>query len=338
MRLAAASLVFYDHMFIIYGQGMVLITPWVNPGRLSVWVFFIISGYLIAKSWCRDSNIIRFTYNRFLRIWPALCVVVLLTVFLLGPLVSTLSASQYFSHSGTYQYLEILRMKIHYLLPGVFENNPLKFSVNGSLWTLPLEVKCYIILAVLGIIGLLKNKILLPTLLVLLMCIFFYEFYFQKIKFISLDSRKLIEYGTFFCFGAILCLFDEVIQKKRLLIIACSILIFFVCYWYEQYLLAFFLTFPPIIILVGTSQWYMISDLGKWGDFSYGVYIYAFPIQQTTWLFFKDSIGFYPLMIVAYALTFFVAFLSWHFVEYPMLNLKKKLKTQLLYPKFTNKA
>jgi peptidoglycan/LPS O-acetylase OafA/YrhL len=115
---------------------------------LGVYIFFIISGYLITKSWLRAARLAHYLRNRLLRILPGLFAVVLFSVFTLGPVASTLSTAHHFDDDGTWRYLLNMALRPVYVLPGVFEVLPHPRSVNGSLWTLPVEFFCYLIVPV----------------------------------------------------------------------------------------------------------------------------------------------------------------------------------------------
>ena len=116
--------------------------------QLAVGVFFVISGYLISGSWERRPQLPRYLTNRVLRIIPGLFLVVVVSAFVLGPLVTTLAAGDYFTDGGTYSYLRNAVLIPNYALPGVFAGNPFPGAVNGSLWTLPAEFACYLVVPV----------------------------------------------------------------------------------------------------------------------------------------------------------------------------------------------
>jgi peptidoglycan/LPS O-acetylase OafA/YrhL len=161
IRMIAASAVLVSHAFpIALGEG----TPeplkagfGYSLGTLSVFAFFIISGFLIAASYERSSSRRRFLAARTLRLFPGLIVSLLLVAFVMGPVVTTLPVVQYLSDPDTYRF--ILRntalISPQYTLPGVFETNPYP-TVEGSIWTLVYEVLCYVGVFVLGVLGLLR--------------------------------------------------------------------------------------------------------------------------------------------------------------------------------------
>src|SRR3984893_10721087 len=122
LRLIGAVLVIYGHASPLTGT--------VSPGfaangvaTIGVKIFFVISGYLVALSWLRDGNLARFLLRRCLRIFPALVAVVILTVLVLGPLLTTQPLSAYFNNPLVTFYLRNIALYINYSLPGVFEHN-----------------------------------------------------------------------------------------------------------------------------------------------------------------------------------------------------------------------
>ncbi len=166
LRLAAAAAVLVSHQYALGGQPepRLLAFSW---GGLGVLVFFAISGYLVAASWQHDPHAGRFVARRLLRVWPGLAVACLLTALVLGPLVSSLSTGAYLRHPETRHFLKILGLaSFDAGLPGVFAGNPLAGSANGSLWTIPVEVRCYLALVVVGVVGLVTGVRLLMGMLV----------------------------------------------------------------------------------------------------------------------------------------------------------------------------
>jgi peptidoglycan/LPS O-acetylase OafA/YrhL len=137
-----------------------------NAGDLGVGVFFLLSGYLVSSSWLSDPSLKRFAARRALRIYPAYALVVLALTFLLGPLVTTLPVGEYIASGGTWRYLlgNLSILHVQFDLPGVFANTPYPVAVDGSLWTIRVEVLCYVGVAALGLLGFLRRRwILLPV-------------------------------------------------------------------------------------------------------------------------------------------------------------------------------
>ncbi|MEW9553882.1 acyltransferase family protein [Nonomuraea sp. NPDC050783] len=167
LRLLGALAVIVEHSWVLSGHGTPL-TPasGIGLGGIGVGVFFLISGYLISASWLADPSPARYALRRALRIYPAYALVVVLTALVLGPLVSTLPAAGYLSGPGPWSHIArgLLIQPVSYTLPGVFEGLPYPGAVNGSLWTIWVEVLCYFGVAVLGLLGLLRRRAVLAGL------------------------------------------------------------------------------------------------------------------------------------------------------------------------------
>lgn len=150
LRLIGAFAVIVGHSAVLIGQHAISFGRY-EIHTYGVILFFLVSGYLISGSWMSDRNFMRFTIKRAFRIMPALIIVILITVFIVGPL--TTKSTNYFSDSQTWKYLwrNILLLPYH-SLPGVFEYNTIS-AVNGSLWTLPVEVFMYVITPILVFLG-----------------------------------------------------------------------------------------------------------------------------------------------------------------------------------------
>jgi len=161
MRVVLAVLVLLGHSFLVSGdnQARSVVFPGVidsirGPGILAV--FFTLSGFLVAASLIRTPSLKTFLGLRALRIAPALCVEIVLSALMLGPLLTVLPLSSYFTSAEFFKYFLNTIGWIHYNLPGVFLDHPVARTVNGSLWTVPYEAECYIALTFLAATGLKK--------------------------------------------------------------------------------------------------------------------------------------------------------------------------------------
>lgn len=169
LRLLAASMVVFSHSFDLLtpsnrvmtnGEPLRVLTDGqMSFGSLGVAIFFCLSGYLITQSLFRSSSYKTYFIKRSLRIFPALILDLLIAVFIWGAIVTRFSLYEYFTNPLTYRYLLNAGLyRISYVLPGVFENNVFGNTVNGSLWTLPYEFTCYLGIAILHFLCVLKNK------------------------------------------------------------------------------------------------------------------------------------------------------------------------------------
>jgi peptidoglycan/LPS O-acetylase OafA/YrhL len=159
LRLIAAGCVLFAHSFALTGHREPGSPPAGGWGGMGVLMFFSISGFLIAQSWHRDPSVLSFTVKRTLRLMPALATSVLLTAFLLGPIVTSLPLAAYLGDGETWSFVTAnLTFQTFYGLPGVFAHATYPDAVNGSLWTLPLELKAYGFVVAVGSTGLLARR------------------------------------------------------------------------------------------------------------------------------------------------------------------------------------
>lgn len=331
MRLVAATLVVYSHSFPllgVYGQ-----EPFLHAaghfagGDLGVAIFFVMSGYLVAASQQNSSSTLQFLSKRALRIFPALTVVVALSIFVLGPMLTTLPLGDYFRHSATRGYLWNIGLWIHYPLPGVFTDLPHAGSVNGSLWTLPIEATMYAGIAVLGATSLLRQR-WLPILVVLLVGLYVYIQQHPEMKQLTLwkigPLKDIVRLAVFFFCGASLYLFDRRMRWHPGIALVLSIA-WIVSFRTPLGIYCMFAAVPYCTLYIARGAYAVVADFGRHGDFSYGIYIYAFPIQQTLVQLLGTALSPLQLFLMAVPLALACAFLSWHLVEKPALALKSRL-------------
>jgi peptidoglycan/LPS O-acetylase OafA/YrhL len=163
VRLLAAGLVLGDHAFWFYGRGG---DAAIELGRAGVNIFFLLSGYLVTLSWLRDPSLLRFLARRALRLLPALATVLIFTAFVLGAIASTKPHGEYLSDGGPTRYALGVMFSIRtHLLPGAFLSNPQTAMPNVSLWTLQVEVICYLLVALFGVLRLLNGWVAAAALL-----------------------------------------------------------------------------------------------------------------------------------------------------------------------------
>lgn len=318
IRVIAASAVLVSHAFpIALGRGaeepLEALTG-MSLGHHAVAVFFILSGLLIARSFDRGSSRVRFLTARVMRLFPALLVVLVLTV-LAGAAFTTLSAAQYFSAPGTLTYVprNLSLAFLQYPLPGVFEDNPNGPPINGSLWTLFYEVVCYMGVFALGIFGLLRRKVIFSVMFVALAAAYIWCNQWEPAGGIAYRLDLLVQLGFPFALGTLAYLWRErVVLDWRIA----------VALWLLPFLAAGTLLLPLAITLaVGYSLLWlgfvpkgMLLGYNRLGDYSYGIYIYAYPMQQTMMHLFPQLS---PLenMLAAAPGTVLLAVLSWHLIE-----------------------
>ena len=324
LRIAFAWMVLFGHSFPVTGhgelnplRGFFQGSTWI--GEVAVSGFFVISGYLVASSLLRR-GVADYAISRALRIYPALVVCVVLTVFVLGPAVTALPVREYFVHRESWDHLwnTTALFPMDFRLPGVFATLP-RSAVNGSLWTLTVEVSCYILLAAAGLLGLLQSRVVAnATLLALLL------FGIGWFEAIPLAGRNAAWAGpcSYFLLG-IACYVNRssIPLDGRLALLAVAL---FIAALGEPW---FAWVGPPsltyLVFFLAYRTPYVDVD-GRLGDPSYGIYIYAWPVQQTVVQLFPDE-GPYFNTAVATVVVFALAMLSWRVVERPALGLKRRL-------------
>ena len=240
LRLSAAMMVLYSHQFALLGHAQPTALLGISFGELGVCIFFSISGYLVTQSWTRDPNVIRFAAKRVLRIWPGLFIATCFGALVIGLIATDLPWLAYLLSPEMHGYFTSLRMKMQFSLPGVFLGIPFPHAVNGSLWTIPLEVSCYIALLIAGIIRVTSFRWI--TLLgVVRLALYFFG---TDRSGIDVIANYRLQYGLFFGAGACMWLFRECWATRRfvgtLLLLAGAA----VAIWSRQYMIACLLMVP----------------------------------------------------------------------------------------------
>lgn len=326
LRWFAAGLVLYGHSFIFLGLPEPLFLGWTPLGPLGVFIFFSISGYLVSQSWDNDPNFLRFIQRRAVRIFPGLIVCILLSIFPFGFFISQLSGIEYLKHAATRGYLTNIFLYITFYLPGVFENNRVANAVNGSLWSLPAEFFMYLLLAGFGFLKT-RRYILVSVFFLFVLGTVFWATQTQEMLVIyRTDARQVVICGGYFMMGVLLHRYklQEYFSAANLVIVAVIWLSLF--RWPMLFAAASYIAIPMFAVALGTGKTTGITRLSRF-DFSYGIYIYAFPIQQAL-VYFFPQINLPIYLFSASFLTIIMAALSWYAVEKPALTFKPRRPEQ----------
>jgi peptidoglycan/LPS O-acetylase OafA/YrhL len=327
LRVTAALMVIHGHGWALadgVGSGL-----WGVPfARVGLDVFFSISGYLVMTSWERTPRVLPFLEKRALRIFPGLTACVLVSAFVLGPLATRLDLADYFTSRETYRYLTNIALLNQLYLPGVFTSLREGGAVNGSLWSLLPEFLCYLTVPLLAPVGRART-VVLPILAASAGVLGLYLFYggVGHLPVIyNLDLRYGLVEAPFFLVGSTLRLLE--LRYGPAIWRADACLLFFtanylVSSWYDWWNLPLeWFTLPYMVIAFGRMSLPVLRDAGRWGDLSFGLYLYAFPVQQAVLLWWPSA----RLPVLAcVAATAVLAFLSWHLVEAPALALKGRI-------------
>lgn len=317
----------FSHSYALTGNAepFAEVSGW-TFGEVGVVMFFAMSGFLIAKSWTDLPQLVPFTVKRALRILPALVVAVSVTVFVIGPLFTTLPLGSYFSDPVTWLYLVRASLLITFFgtLPGVFEDNPYPDAVNGSLWTLPVEACCYALAAALGTLGLLRRSVLLAAFSCLLVLYVTPLSPFSNAPAGGTTGGNLtlvIMLGATFMLGTLAYSLRERLHLSWAIVAALTVL--WIATWDGGWVRAtgvLAISFSVLVFAFRTPAW--LRRLTAPGDVSYGIYVYAFPVQQSVAALWG---GVDPLVMfaIAFPVTYGLAFMSWRLVERPALALKR---------------
>lgn len=333
-RLFAAFLVLYAHAYHIFGLGSDPLTriTGVYTGTLAVYVFFSISGFFIIKS-AIDRNILQFFIARIARIYPALIVCNILTVMLIIPLASDFNWLAFISLSETTDYIKINSIldTLKFTITGVFDNNP-DPAINGSLWTLPVEIRAYIMALFLVMVGVTTTTSRFNACLVTAIFINYKYPDVLTTLFPIPGSASLLLY---FLFGSALYINKKFIPISPILLVVSVVTIICNRNGFSPVLLSFLIVYTVI------SSGYLCSKIVSFkldNDYSYGCYLYAYPLSQLSFVLFA-GISFSAYFIFVVISTILFSVFSWHYIEKPINVLARTiilLKLKLLIHKIRN--
>lgn len=302
----------------------------VSIQTFGVQIFFAVSGYLVTESWLRGPNVGSFLKKRASRIFPGLATCILLTALVLGPLVTSLSVGTYFSHGGVVQFLKNIVLYPVYFLPGLFETNIYPNAVNGSLWSLPVEFACYI-----GVIsaGLLlgRPRPILAVLIGLAM-LFTAEALAGAEPLVLYGSpvRESLAVMPFFVAGSFFRLLGRAdIFRADLAVLAVGAVICVTLIAPQFYWLVTWIAVPYLVLCFSLPGLPVLRRFGRLGDPSYGMYLYAFPVQQTLQHLSGNGMSLTGMIAITTIVSVGLGYLSWYFVEKPALSRTRGMSAQI---------
>jgi peptidoglycan/LPS O-acetylase OafA/YrhL len=296
-----------------------------------VGAFFALSGFLVAGSALRTKSVRTFLAFRGLRIFPALLSEITLSALVLGTFVTVVPLSNYFTSPELYAYFLNILGFVHYTLPGVFESNPIPQMVNANLWTLGPEFYCYLLMAIFMASGLFYRRrallvgVAAATLILLVL---------DATHLVDLATRQdstrfarwLIVYMFFL--GVILAVYADAVPRSPVLF-GLAAVGYVVSMWTSasDILACVFLAYCTIYVGTLDLRWF---DRLLNSDYSYGLYLYGYPITQTI-VFFAlpagilkhDAMSTVVLFFATLTLTIIFSAISWRYVERPALKLRK---------------
>jgi peptidoglycan/LPS O-acetylase OafA/YrhL len=314
LRLLGALLVLGSHQFAVSGRWEPRLVGDHSFGNLGVLIFFATSGYLVTSSWHHDPHLLRFALRRALRLLPAVALLLVVTgiaLALWGPANFDLRA---------YALRPWSSQRAPY-----FASNPMTL-LNGPLWTIPLEIKCYLVLALAGLLARRHLAAVVATGALALLAWYVGVLGGQAglDRAVEQGHLSFLPYlGAFFLGGSVLAAWAP-LRRHALWAVVAGL----GCVAIGQHTLALALIVPPAVVLIGNRSWPLLRSAGRHGDLSYGLYLYAWPTQQCVVALLGANKPWIALLLPSLAGSLLLAWISWHIVERRALTLKPRTRIQ----------
>lgn len=341
VRLLMASAVIFDHAFPLGGWGtapfLAMTKNQQSLGGLAVLGFLAISGYLVTKS-AMNADVLQFMWRRFLRIYPGYWLVLLVGAFIVGPAIWLATGhpfGDYFSFGDQspwgYLYNNFTLTIGQYQIRDIYvETTPFGLAgqggpINGSIWTLTYEWLCYLLLAGLLVIGVIsKAKIVIP----MVAAFFFIARVASEVvpggagmllPFFN-DPWRL-NFGFIFFIGATLAVYSHLIPFDHRFGVVAG-LGSLVLLRYGGFNTVGYLLFAYFVLYLAAALPQRVQWIGQKNDYSYGVYLYGWVMQQVLAFLGVHRWGYVPFALLSLLAAFGCAWVSWHLVEKQALKLK----------------
>ncbi|WP_245902705.1 acyltransferase family protein [Flavobacterium aciduliphilum] len=321
LRFFFAINIVLSHLWQLSQSKSLFFLSYISDSGIAVKGFFVISGFLVAKSYITTPSLKFYFLKRAKRILPAYIFVVLISVVGLS-FFSNHTVFDYFTTSNTYSYLGwnlIFLNFVHPCLPGLFENN-LMCAVNGALWTIKVEEGFYLILPfIFYSITKLKRATLVLFLIYIGSLLYWYlmDSYLQK----PLLAKQLPGYLCYFVVGIFLFLNFDRLQHYKLRFFLVATALFLVSFFSQIKIDFFYPAAFGIIVIVSAYSLPFFNAFGKYGDFTYGIYIFHFPLIQLfrQYNLFEKHNPYFVAIVLLFVL-FVAAVFSWFVVEKRFLD------------------
>lgn len=341
VRLLMASAVILDHAFPLGGWGtapfLKMTRDQQSLGSLAVLGFLAVSGYLVAKS-AMNTDGLQFIWRRFLRIFPGYWLVLIVGAFIVGPAIWLAEGNPLNSYFGfgpgtpwSYLWNNFTLVIGQYGIRDIFvETTPFGQAgfggpINGAIWTLIYEWLCYLMLAALLVAGVLtRAKLIVPAVAALL-------FVLRIVNEVSPGSAGTVfpffgdvwrlNFGFIFFVGATIAVYSDRIPFSHRIGIAASILSL-VLLRLGGFNTVGYVLFGYSVLYVAAALPRQVRWIGKKNDYSYGVYLYGWVVQQVLAFLGVSTLGYVPYVLLSLLGAFAFAWVSWHLVEKRALQLK----------------
>ncbi|OLB70292.1 MAG: hypothetical protein AUI16_25965 [Alphaproteobacteria bacterium 13_2_20CM_2_64_7] len=329
LRLIAASSVIFSHSFLL-ADGHERNEPFVGLfghilGVYGVYIFFILSGLLVTQSMFSSKSITSFSLKRFARIYPGFFVCNVLTISFAVAFFYSGSVSQFLAESGkeTLQVFAFIRDGIYYNGLEIYPSQSYIGTIlNGSLWTIRQELVCYIAVGALFYFGFLNIRVAAT-----MVCAGLVMHYFNLWGFNKFTGGLIFVAPSFFS-GMMMYFVLKLHRPSGKLAVVC-LGILGVSAYFRVFDYCFPLVGAYLIAYLGTSAPFNLGNAARFGDLSYGTYLYGWPVEQLVRFYFGEGVQWWTVFIISLPMALALGFLSWHFVEKPAMTfLVIKAKTQ----------
>ncbi len=283
--------------------------------------FFIVSGFLIFMSFDKSYSYIHYLSKRIRRIAPAYILVILFSALFLF-FISSKNIENYFNIEFI-NYIIFNLFTFNFIQPtlaGVFEQNPID-TVNGALWTIKIEIMFYILVPFIAYISKKINKLFTYSFIYILAIVYsiimLWLFNITDNEIFFKLEKQIPSQLAFFISGALLYQYYDYFQLKINYILSISIFILYIHHWITPIYPLYPISLAVVIIYFSILFKYL-GNWGKFGDISFGLYIWHFPIIQVfiNYNLFDNLIS---GLIFLFSILLFISLLSWHFIEKPFL-------------------
>jgi len=302
-------------------------------GTLGVDGFFVLSGYLIIQSWLGDPEFLNFLRKRVLRIVPGYLVAVFLSTLTVGLLAP--GVSNFFRHLDV-QFVKSVVLLGSPATPPVFPGRPYAM-VNAALYTISYEFRCYLLIALLGLCGLLRRPILVLVVTTLLLSSLLYPTPFERMhrprhmEFLVGQPGLAFRLTAVYLVGCCFYLFRDRITFRPLFALVATVATA-LCFVFDPARAEFAMVLGGAYLMFYLGQMHLpwLSRMSRLPDISYGIYLYGWPVESL-WIWFHRGspwIAFFASAVICFGL----GWLSWHFIERPALTLKRKPTAPLPVP------
>lgn len=333
-RLMAAIMVIIGHSGFVLGLntneyiGLLFGVKAIHGSAVSV--FFAISGYLITKSYIKNPNPYVFFKNRVLRIIPGLCFFCLVSFVVIGITFIHEDFNIYIKKNYNYLF-NVFLFPDNYKMYGVFETNTDANYINRSLWTLKYEFLMYILIILFGVLQLLKKQTVYICFSLLLLLFLLGQFFNIEYQLpLNMLSGALIEFSFMFFCGATFYFLEKKIERIKNITFIMLLLLYFTVRFLilasETRFLILAILLPFLTLTFCKIKIPYINNAAMFGDFSYGIYLWGYPVQQSFAYVYKDTFithNIYLFSFVSIIMSLLFAIVSWYLIEFPFLKLKR---------------